>query len=169
MSFTIDGIRWNFPCTIEREAQVTSSDVSGMLLDKTYFNDVLGTWMQYTVAIAIPKGHEDEYTSIYEALSDPVSMHTFKLPYNYQDDGIEINGRVQVVNDVYVRLPHDKQTWRKTKFTVIANHPTKGAEIVDVGYSPFPDTGGVNIGDIYEYTEDGWQESAYVDGDNEYY
>lgn len=169
MSFTIDGVKWNFPCTIEREAEVTSSDISGMMLNKTYFNDVLGTFMKYTVAIAIPKGHEAEYTTIYEMLSDPASYHTFVLPYNYQEDGLTLNGRVQVVSDVYVRLPHGKQTWRKTKFTVIANHPTKEASIGEIGFSPLPDTAGVEVGDIYEYTENGWQETSYGDGDNTYY
>ena len=169
MSFTIDGVKWNFPCTIEREAQVTASEISGMMLDKSYFHDVLGTWMQYTITIAIPKGHEDEYTTIYEALSDPVGYHTFILPYNYQDEGITLVGRVSVVDDVYVRLPNNRQTWRKTKFTVIGNHPTKEASLGNVGYSPFPDTGGVNIGDIYEFTADGWQESEYGNGDDTYY
>lgn len=169
MSFTIDGIKWEFPCTIEREAEVTSSDVSGMMLNKTYFNDVLGTWMKYKVAIAIPKGHEAEYVSIYEALSDPVSYHTFILPYNYQDEGLTLVGRVEVVSDVYVRLPNNKQTWRKTEFEIIANHPTKEADLGNVGYSPFPDTGGVNEGDVYEYTANGWQEADFGDGDNTYY
>lgn len=167
--FTIDGVKWNFPCTIEREAEVTSSEVSGMMLDKSYFNDVLGTWMKYTIAIAIPKGHEGEYTTIYEALSDPVAYHTFILPYNYQDGGLTLIGRVNVISDAYVRLPNGRQTWRKTKFEVIANHPTKEAVLGNVGYSPFPDTGGVNVGDVFEYTANGWQEADFGDGDNTYY
>ena len=168
MSFSIDGITWDYPCTIERVAEVTSSDVSGMMLNKTYFNDVLGTWMKYTIAIAIPTGKEGDYTAIYEALTDPVSEHTFVLPYNYQD-GFTIRGRVQVVSDAYVRLPRGQHTWRKTKFEIIANHPTKEASLGDVGYSKFPDMGGVGIGDIYEYTAEGWRPSQYVDGDDVYY
>lgn len=166
--FTIDGITWNYPCTIEREAEVTSSEVSGMMLDKSYFNDVLGTWMKYTVAIAIPTGHEGEYTDIYECLTKPQSYHTFILPYNYQEGGIELVGRVQVVSDAYVRLPQGRQTWRKTRFEIIANHPSRTEEL-DVGFSPFPDTGGVDIGDIYEFTAEGWQEAEYGNGDNTYY
>lgn len=172
MSFTIDGIKWNFPCTIEREAEVTPSEISGMMLNKTYFNDVLGTWMKYTVAIAIPKGHEAEYTQIYEALSDPVSYHTFILPYNYQEEGLTINARVHTVSDAYVRLPNGKQTWRKTRFEIIANHPTKEVndeEIVDYGFSPFPDTAGIEVGSVYEYTAQGWEQKDYGDGDNTYY
>ena len=169
MSFTIDGIKWDFPCTIERQAEITSSEISGMMLNKTYFNDVLGTWMKYTIAIAVPKGHEADYTDIYEILADPVSYHTFILPYNYQEGGITVNGRVNVVSDVWVRLPQGKQTWRKTRFEIIANHPTKEAPLGNVGYSPFPDTAGIEVGDIYEYTAQGWQETQYTDGDDIYY
>lgn len=169
MSFMIDGVRWNYPCTIERVAEVTSSEISGMMLNKTYFNDVLGTWMKYTVAIAIPTGHEAEYTEIYELLTDPVSYHTFELPYNYQSGGLTLVARVQTVSDSYVRLPQGRQTWRKTRFEIIANHPTKEADIGDIGFSPFPDTGGVDIGDVYELTINGWVEADYGNGDNTYY
>ena len=65
MSWSIDGNAWNYPCTIQRVAEVTPSDISGMLLDKQYFNDVLGTWMKYTVTIAVPKDREEDYTTIY--------------------------------------------------------------------------------------------------------
>lgn len=167
--FTIDGIRWNYPCTIERAAEVTSSEVSGMMLNKTYFNDVLGTWMKYTVAIAIPIGHEADYAEVYEMLTDPVSYHTFILPYNYSEEGLTINGRVQVVSDVYVRLPNGKQTWRKTKFEIVANHPSKEAELGNIGFSPLPDTAGIEIGTVYEYTAQGWEERDYGDGDNTEY
>lgn len=169
MSFTIDGMRWPYPCTIEREAEIESSDVSGMMLNKTYFNDVLGTWMKYTIAIAVPKGHEADYTNIYEILSDPVSYHTFILPYNYQNGGITLVGRVKVVSDSWVRLPHNKQTWRRTKFEVVANQPTKEATLGKVGFSPYPDTAGIPIGSVYEYTANGWEEADYGDGDNTYY
>ena len=32
--WSIDGSNWDVPCTIEREAEVTASEVSGMLLNK---------------------------------------------------------------------------------------------------------------------------------------
>ena len=55
MSFTVDGVEWNIPCTIERTAEITASEISGLLLNRNYFNDVLGTYMRYTISIAIPK------------------------------------------------------------------------------------------------------------------
>ena len=39
MSFSIDGLEWQYPCQITREAKLTASDISGMMLDKSYFND----------------------------------------------------------------------------------------------------------------------------------
>ena len=169
MSFSIDGVTWDFPCTIERTAEVTPSEISGMMLNKTYFNDVLGTWMKYTVGIAIPKGHESEYTTIYEALSDPVSYHDFILPYNYSKEGLPLRGRINVISDTYVRLPNGNQTWRKTKFEVIANNPSKEPVLGKVGFSPLPDSAQVPIGSIYEFTSSGWEEADFGDGDNTYY
>ena len=36
MYFSVDGMEWNFPVDIERVAEVTASEISGMLLNKTY-------------------------------------------------------------------------------------------------------------------------------------
>ena len=45
--FSVDGVQWDVPCRIVRTAEIAASEISGMLLDRTYFNDVLGTWMRY--------------------------------------------------------------------------------------------------------------------------
>lgn len=66
---TIDGYQWPVPCDIEREAEMTPSEISGMMLDKTYFNDVLGTYMRYDVSLAVPPKLEREYDEIYETLT----------------------------------------------------------------------------------------------------
>ena len=41
MIWSIDGLEWNVPCQIERTSEMTPSEISGMLLDKSYFNDVV--------------------------------------------------------------------------------------------------------------------------------
>lgn len=166
MSFVIDGFSWNIPCTIERTAKITASEISGMLLNKQYFNDVLGTWMRYTISIAIPRGWESDYDSIYEILSSPVDAHSFTLPYNSSE--INITGRVDVVSDTWVRLPNNKQTWRKTTFDVIANHPSKTMSLTEVitrGMTPLPEAPGAQAGDLYEYTNYGWIQRFYVNAD----
>jgi hypothetical protein len=170
MSWSIDGIEWKYPCTIERVAEVTASDISGMMLNKTYFNDVMGTWMKYTVAIAIPKDAMDEYGAIYDQLTAPVNYHTFVLPYN--DEFISLTAKVDTVSDAWVRLPHDRHYWRKTKFDIIATAPSREATqsgTYDHGIAPFPTAPTPTVGAIYEWTADGWERKEYTRGDDIYY
>lgn len=168
MIWSIDGIEWNYPCTIKREAEITSSDISGLMLNRTYFNDVVGTYMRYTVAIAVPRGEEADYSSIYEKLSDPDSYHEFNLPYSYRAEGITFNGMVRNVNDEYVRVAGDSHTWRKTEFDVIAVTPTKtytDGDIQNYGLAPYPDVPSPEVGTLFEYTEYGWEQRLYSDAD----
>lgn len=156
--FTIDGMTWGYPCKITRTAEMTASEISGLLLDKSYFNDVIGTYMSYDVTIAIPVGRESEYLAIYEALTSPVDGHAFILPYN--SGMVNITGRVASVTDDYVRLPGGGIAWKGTRFTVIANHPTKTVELGDVitrGFSPLPEESSVAPGSVYTYTAGGWE------------
>ena len=139
MSFSIDGLEWNYPCKIERVAEVTASELSGLLLDKSYFNDVLGTWMKYNLTIAVPFGNEPDYNSIYEQLIQPVSGHTFVFPYN--SGTITVTGRVTTVSDAWVKMPGNNNYWKGTRFEIIANTPSKTeelGEVVSAGNSPNP-------------------------------
>ena len=97
---SIDGAEWDVPCDLERTADITPSEISGMMLDKTYFNDVLGTFLTYDVTIAVPPTMEEEYFQIYEALTDPVESHQFVMPYN--GDTVELTARVESVRDALV-------------------------------------------------------------------
>jgi len=171
MSWTVDGFTWNYPCTIQRVAEVTPSEISGMMLDKTYFNDVIGMYLRYTVAIAVPRDREEDYAFIYELLTNPQNYHLFTLPYN--DGEININARVQTVSDQFVRLPNNKQTWRKTTFEIISNTPTKATDETGMwnryGTTPYPDDPQAQVGDIYEYTAAGWILRNYENGDERAY
>jgi len=168
--FTIDGVQWNYPCDIDRVANIKASDISGMLLDRSWFNDVLGTFLEYTVKIAVPPDRRDDFYTIYEKLTDPVDGHSFALPYN--GGMLNITGRVSNVSDTYVRLPGGGQYWTGTRFTVIANHPSKAmnlSQVVARGRSPLPPESEVHTGDVYVYTGSGWQDANYGDADNTYY
>lgn len=170
MAFTVDGFEWDIPCTIERTAEVKASEISGMMMDKRYFNDVLGTYLKYTVAIAIPKGWENVYTGIYTILAQPQGFHTFTFPYN--EDEVNITGRVETISDSWVRLPNGKQTWRKTTFEVISNVPTfedtlEGA--IARGLSPYPVAPEAQEGDLYEYSNGTWIRRYYANADEVYY
>lgn len=165
--WSVDGTTWNIPCTIERTANMTASQVSGLLLNKQYFNDVIGTFMKYTVAIAVPIGMESDYKNIYEMLTDPVDAHVFVLPYN--DSYIQITGRVETISDRYYRNVGGSNGWRGIKFDIIANHPSKEmslSQAIARGISPVPDVFNAEVGDIYELTQEGWQLSDFENADD---
>lgn len=156
--FTVDGMEIDLPCTIERQAELTTSEVSGMLLDKNYMNDVLGTFMQYAVKIAVPIGQEGLYSALYEILSDPVDAHEWIFPYN--QDTITITARVDVISDKYYREENGVNIWRGTSFTVTANHPSKEyslGEAIARGITPAPPVTNPEIGDTYLYSSRGWE------------
>lgn len=160
MSWSIDGIEWEIPCTVERTAEMTASEISGLLLDRTYFNDVIGTYMRYDLKIAVPFGYESEYNALYEIITQPVDGHSFVLPYG--GGTVNVTGRVQDIKDVYVRL-QDGIHWKGISFSVIANHPTKEytlSQVLTIGATPLPDSSDVNVGDVYEYTANGWDTIA---------
>ena len=172
MIWSIDGIEWEIPCQIQRTAEMTASDISGVLLDKTYFNDVLGTYMKYDIAIAVPFGMEDEYTDLYETVTSPVDAHEFILPYGQTT--IQITGRVSSVSDQYVYMDETRNYWKGFAFSVISNHPTKQndlGDVVTVGMSPMPTQINIPDGSIYEWdAEDGeWLPTEYTDADEEYF
>lgn len=169
--FTIDGLEWDIPCGIKRVSRLEASDISGLMLDKSYFNDVIGTYLQYTVQIAVPLNMRSQYAQIYEALTNPVGGHAFVFPYN--NDTVEITGRVGNVADVYVRLTGGENYWKGIQFTVIANTPTKAlslGEVVAAGMSPLPSIAEPDEGDSYTYTSGGWVPAvSYDDADDIYY
>ena len=170
MSFTVDGTTWDVPCKIEREAEMTASEISGMMLDKTYFNDVIGTYMRYTVSLAVPFGQESDYYELYEVLTDPVAYHTIVLPYNQSN--LTLNARIEVVSDEYVRTPGDGRYWRGTTFEAIAVAPTKTYtldEAIDAGMPALPDVSTPSTGDTYTYNGETWEITDYDDADSTRY
>lgn len=182
MIWSIDGFEWDFPCTVERTAEMTASDISGLLLDKTYFNDVLATYMKYDIRIEVPFNRIDEYNELYDKfLIAPVSAHEFVLPY--VGGSITVVGRIENIKDVYVRTKGGGIHWKGIQFSVIGNHPTKDViytggsrneqykdidgTIVTFGIPDFPAQSDVSVGDVYVYTVDGW--SVLPDAEESYY
>lgn len=168
--FSIDGLTWDVPCTVERTANITPSEISGMLLDKSYFNDVLGTYMEYTVQVAVPFGREDDWNTIYEALTAPVDGHTCVFPYN--GSTINITGRVESVQDGWVRMPQSHNYWKAIRFTVISNAPSKTmslSQVIARGRSPLPEIATAQVGDLVECTANGWVPAEYGDADTTSY
>lgn len=119
---TIDGFSYDFPCDITRESEVKYSELSGMLLNRNLFNDPLGTYMRYTVTMAIPLTQMTQYAAFYELLTDPVASHTFTMPYN---NGTKtFSGHVEVVSDNWIKDTNGNK-WRGTNFQIIGDEPIK--------------------------------------------
>ena len=155
--FTIDGIQYNVECSIDREAEVKLSDISGLLLDGQIFNDVLGTYMTYDIKLTMPLRNKARYAALIEQLTEPVDGHVFVLPYN--NGTIQVTGLVKDPADVWEKLPSGYTFWKGLQFTIRANHPSKQmslGEVIQRGLTPLPDVAGVAIGDTYTYTASGW-------------
>lgn len=167
MSWSVDGTEFNLPCNIDREAEIQASEISGLMLNRQYFNDPIATYMRYRITVAIPKGMEQEYVELYEILTNPQDAHFFTLPYNYES--INLTARVTNVSDTYVRLPKGKQTWRKTSFDIIANNPSKLPDGTHYGMTDMPEVVEPEIGSLYEYTQYGWLQRFYEDADDKEY
>ena len=149
--FSVDGIGWPWPCHIGRNAEIKLTDISGVMLDGSIFNDVFGTYMSYDVTLAAPVGQETVYNAFYELLSSPVEGHTFVFPYN--GGNVEITGFAAGLQDTYVPMT-DGNYWKGLTFTITSNYPTKYeslGEVLSRGRIPAP------------------AQTSYEDADEKYY
>ena len=168
--WSIDGIEWEYPCDISRVSKVAQSEISGELFDRSYFSDVKGTYLRYSIKLVVPIGAEDDYTEIYETLTAPIDGHTFVLPYNQTT--VTITGRVENVSDVYIDLGNGRAYWKGIAFDVIANHPTKSftlSETLARGIAPLPQIVNIANDTIAQYIDGVWTVVAEVDADSKYY
>lgn len=167
----IDDIAYDVKCEVKRTANLTSSDISGLLLDKNYFNDVIGTYMSYQVTLKYPLRDQSRYAELYEALTLPVDGHRFNLPFN--QGRLDITARIASVPDQWIELDGGFQYWEALQFTIVANHPSKTMaleEVVSRGRAPVPDIAAPNEGDTFVWTEGHWAKSAeYPNADVLYY
>lgn len=162
--YTIDGMTWPYPIDVTRNADIRSSEVSGEMVDGSYYNDVKGTYFNYTVKVAVPLNQRDLATQYYEALVDPVSEHNFVLPYN--NSTVIVVGRVDGVSDVFVRLPNGEKYWKGLQFDVIANHPTytySASELIARGRSIMPEPASPSEGDTWVWTNGAWALTVHYD------
>lgn len=165
--FTVDGLHWNIPCDITRNIRIQDSDISGQLLNGQFFHDVEGTYYDYDITLT-PNPHQmGEYYTLIELLSQPVDGHKFVFPYNR--DTIQVTAKVDEPKDVWVRMPNGGVYWKGLQFTASANYPTNKADLnetIQRGLTPLPNIILPQIGDVYIYTLNGWEEfQGYPDAD----
>lgn len=121
----VDGTTYNFPCDISRKARIVSSDVSGMLMDNTEYNDALATYYDYTIKIAVPITDMTDYAAFFEQVTAPVPSHTFTFPYNQGTKNIV--AKVESISDRYFREVNGVQVWRSVQLNIHALKPSKEA------------------------------------------
>lgn len=169
MSMTIDGLEWDALGSVKRIARMEPSEISGLMLNRSYFNDVLGTWYDYDITIAVPRNRRTDYDEIYNVLTNPVSFHSFTLPY--AQGSIEITGRVEQVEDTPVPM-NNGIYWMGISFSVKSSYPSKYMsldEVITIGMAPTPPEVEASIGDIYQYTATGWVQRFWEDVEDIYF
>lgn len=122
-NFVADGIPWSVPCKIVRTMEIKGSAVEGMMMDLSWFNDPLGTWLVYTIVIPVPANKTAEYCALYELLSNPVTEHSFTLPYN--DGHYTFSGRVRKLQDNWHKMYDGNAYWECDAFEITPNAPYK--------------------------------------------
>lgn len=171
MILTIDGVDYDVKCRVRRQGEVRDTDISGEMMDGSYFHDVAGTYYDYEISFLYPLYDQNKYADIYEALTEPVEGHTFILPYNHST--VTLVAKVEVSDDELLELENGQQYWRALRFTLTSNAPTKEPTLdgaITRGRTPLPDIAEPSQGDSYTWNGSEWVVSTtYEDADNIYY
>lgn len=165
--FVIDGLVWDIKCEITRTTQMKDSEISGMMMNKVYFHDVIGTYIEYEIELPAPMYLQQNYATIYDLMSQPVGGHTWVLPYN--EEFITLTGKVDKIKDVYVEMPGGRIYWKGTKFTISGSNPIKTmslGEVITRGLEPVPNVMSPQIGDQYTWDGTKWVVAHYEDADD---
>lgn len=168
--FIVDGLAWEHHCQIRRVADMTPSDISGPLLDLSYFNDVKGTYLTYEITVAVPMGERDDYAALWDLLTDPADAHAFTVPYG--NSSISVTARIAQISDEFYPVV-DGAYWLARSFTIISNYPSKFyslGEVVTRGMAPGPDMAAPAVGETLTWDGTAWVEaSSWPDADTTYY
>lgn len=122
----IDGTAYKFPMQLQRNIDKRESDNSGLLMNKRYHTDYLGTYISYNVSVVIPFGKEFEYANLFEMLALPIEEYSFTIPYNQET--ITFDGKIENLSDThweeYIDERNRKVTyWRHISFDIVSVEP----------------------------------------------
>ena len=164
MILSIDGVQFDIKAKLTRQADIKASDISGMMLNKSYLNDVLGTYMSFSLQFEYPLYSQSKYARLYEMLTDPVDGHQFVLPYN--NSTIALTARVETLQDDLLEFDNGAKYWRNCAFAIIANHESKSmtlSQVIARGMTPLPDVDNPQIGDTYTWDGSEWDDVPDAD------
>ena len=159
MHLIIDGLDFDVKVQLTREADIRGSDISGVLLNGVEFDDIMGTYYNYTVSFKFPLYNQSTYARLYEILTQPVGVHSFLLPYNTTT--ITMTARVETVYDEIVETDSGRTYWRACRFNLNSIAPTKEETLDTVitrGLPVLPDITTPAVGDAYIWDGSEWDE-----------
>lgn len=162
----IDGSAFDVKVEVTRTARILSSEISGRMMDATWFNDVYGTFYDYDFVLKYPLKDQARYGTLYSMLTAPVPGHVFLFPFNGQM--LEVIARIEEVPDEFVEKDDRRTYWKGLEFTAKANAPTKEVdlgEIIAHGLPNTPEGTPAAEGDMYEYEDGTWVPVSFVNGD----
>lgn len=80
--FLLDGVPYNVNVLeLTRKFSVMDTDKSGRTMDGVMFRDVIGTYYNYTMTVAVRDGDEAALDAFWNAISRPDESHACTFPY----------------------------------------------------------------------------------------
>ena len=122
----LDGIEYNvFVESLERSFEVADTDATGRTADWVMHRDVVGTFYNYSIAVAVKNFDYDSYNRFYEAISSPTVSHSLTVPYG---NGTKtFRAYCTKGKDKVVRKYNGKTLWDGLSVNFIAMEPQRKA------------------------------------------
>lgn len=121
--FKMDNIDYNIDViSLKRNFEVADEDSSGRLQNWKMYRDVAGTFINYTLQLAMKDYDYESYNSFYQAISSPVASHVIEIAY----------GNGVLIFDAYITKGSDElihkgkiNIWDNLQINFIAMEPQR--------------------------------------------
>lgn len=121
--FKMDNIDYNIDViSLKRNFEVADEDSSGRLQNWKMYRDVVGTFINYTLQLAMKDYDYESYNSFYQAISSPVASHVIEIAY----------GNGVLIFDAYITKGSDElihkgkiNIWDNLQINFIAMEPQR--------------------------------------------
>lgn len=83
--FTVDGKAYNVNITkLTRKASVTDTSNSGRVISGDMVRDIIGTYYNYTLEIALAGSDVASYDELFDVVTAPEDSHAITVPYGQE-------------------------------------------------------------------------------------
>mgnify|MGYP000020309919 CR=1 FL=1 len=124
----LDGKRYNLSVTgLERSFEISDTDATGRTKDWKMHRDVVGTFYNYTIKLAVQRMDWNSYNRFYEAISAPVASHTLTVPYNAETLTFQAYCTKGKDKLIYKSKKNGQQLWDDLSVNFIAMEPQRKA------------------------------------------